>query len=100
MKNLSDFPRNGSGKNNIIGLFVLTGQKTPMDLFREYWREDHHFIVTRISIPRNKNGDIIYDRIIVIGDFYSGSELKNKDVRLSFKSWNAPEWGFYVRPPQ
>ena len=100
MKNLSDFSRNGSGKTNIIDLFVLTGQKTPMDVFREYWREDNHFIVTRISIPRNKNGDIIYDRISVIGDFYSGSELKNKDVRLSFKSWNAPEWGFYVRPPQ
>ena len=100
MKNLSDFSRNGSGKTNIVDLFVLTGQKTPMDVFREYWREDNHFIVTRISIPRNKNGDIIYDRISVIGDFYSGSELKNKDVHLNFKSWNAPEWGFYVRPPQ
>ena len=100
MKNLSDFSRNGSGKTNIIDLFVLAGQKTPMDVFREYWREDNHFIVTRISIPRNKNGDIIYDRISVIGDFYSGSELKNKDVHLNFKSWNAREWGFYVRPPQ
>jgi hypothetical protein len=100
MKNLSDFPRKSPEKSNIIDLFVLASQKTPMDVFREYWREDHHFIVTRISIPKDKNEDIIYDRIIVIGDFYSGSELKNKDVRLSIKSWNAPEWGFYVRPPQ
>lgn len=100
MKNLSDFLRNGSGKTNVIGLFVLAGQKTPMDIFREYWYPENHFIVTKIDTPRDKNGDIIYEKIMVIGDFYRGTQLKDRDVRLSINSWNAPEWGFYVGPPQ
>lgn len=100
MKNLSDFPRKSSEKTNIIDLFVLADQKTPIDVFREYWYPENHFIVTRIYISRDKNGDIIYDRIMVIGDFYRGTQLKDQNVHLSIKSWDAREWGFYVRPPQ
>ena len=100
MKNLSDFPRKSSEKTNIIDLFVLADQKIPIDVFREYWYPENHFIVTKIYTPRDKNGDIIYEKIMVIGDFYRGSQLKDQDVHLSIKSWNAPEWGFYVQPPQ
>lgn len=100
MKDLNEFPRRSSEKTNIIDLFVLVGQKTPIDVFREYWYPENHFIVTKIYIPRDKQQNIIYEKIIVIGDFYKGTQLKDQNVHLKINSWNALEWGFYVRPPQ
>ncbi len=79
---------------NVLELYELNDEKLPFKCIREYWSVGNYFVVTSVIIPHDSEGKILLNDVKIVGNFYEGKKLKNRNVTLSKKHWLPREWRF------